>query len=74
MHSLVLQLLVLGNWQHATYAALLAQAAGTPDVNQRKLLYRQAEAILVETDTVLLPAYYAGVVRARLFLPVLRQP
>ena len=47
-----------GGWRNPTYDALLAQAAQTADLSARRLLYAQAEEILVETDAVLLPLYY----------------
>jgi ABC-type oligopeptide transport system substrate-binding subunit len=49
-----------GNWSNPTYDALLSQAAQTADPNTRKALYKQAEAILVETDAIMLPIYYSG--------------
>jgi ABC-type transport system substrate-binding protein len=61
----------LGNWQNTTYDDLLSQALATPDLAARKLLYKQAEEILVETDAVILPMHYSGVAGGyRVFLPV----
>lgn len=51
-----------GNWTNSTYDDLLAQAVSTPDPAQRTALYTQAEEILVETDVVVLPLTYLGVV------------
>ena len=65
-----------GNWQNTTYNSLLAQAMGTPDPEARKLLYKQAEEILVETDAVMLPMhyyhYYLSPMRPRAFLPMIK--
>ena len=64
--------LAFGNWQNATYDGLLAQAMGTPDPEARKLLYKQAEEILVETDAVMAPMhYYLSAMRPRAFLPMI---
>ena len=49
-----------GNWTNPAYDSLLGLAAHTDDLNVRKSLYKQAEEILVETDTVILPIYYIG--------------
>lgn len=51
-----------GNWTDTAYDDLLAQAAGTPDSDQRAALYAQAEEILVETDVVVLPLTYLGAI------------
>ena len=62
-----------GNWRNTTYDGLLAQAMGTPDPDARKLLYKQAEEILVETDAVMLPMHYSGLaMRPRVFLPIIK--
>jgi len=47
-----------GNWNNATYESLLDQAVQEQDPDARKVLYKQAEEILVETDAVMLPLYY----------------
>lgn len=47
-----------GNWYNATYESLLDQAAREQDPDARKVLYKQAEEILVETDAVMMPLYY----------------
>lgn len=47
-----------GNWNNATYENQLDQAARTADGNIRRMLYRQAEEILVEVDAVMLPIYH----------------
>lgn len=48
----------LGNWYNAFYESLLSQAAREQNPDIRRMLYRQAEEILVETDAVMLPLYY----------------
>jgi oligopeptide transport system substrate-binding protein len=64
----------LGNWDNTTYDSLISQAAGTSDPNLRKSLYKQAEEILVETDAVIWPIHYSGVLFPQyehlVFLPV----
>jgi len=47
-----------GNWHNATYESLLDQAAREQNPDTRKVLYRQAEEILVESDAVMIPLYY----------------
>lgn len=59
-----------GNWTNTTYEDLLAQAVSTPDPDQRAVLYAQAEEILVETDVVVLPLTYLGVVWPHAYLPL----
>ena len=64
----------LGNWDNAAYESLISQAAGTSDLNLRKSLYKQAEEILVETEAVVWPIHYSGVLSPEydhfVFLPV----
>lgn len=62
--------IAFGNWQNTTYDNLLSQALGTSDLTARKLLYKQAEKILVETDAVMLPMHYSDALRQRIFLPM----
>ena len=47
-----------GGWSNSTYDSLLAQSLETQDDATRKLLFKQAEEILVETDAVMMPLYY----------------
>jgi oligopeptide transport system substrate-binding protein len=47
-----------GGWSNATYLNLLNQAMLTNDNATRRLYYKQAEEILVETDAVMLPLYF----------------
>lgn len=49
-----------GGWYNATYEGLLDQAAREQNPQTRKVLYKQAEEILVETDAVMLPLYYSA--------------
>lgn len=66
--------IALGNWDNPTYDNLISQAAGTSDLNLRKSLYKQAEEILVETDAVIWPIHYSGILSTQydhfVFLPV----
>ncbi len=47
-----------GGWTNATYDQLLSQAVEEQDPDLRKALYKQAEEVLVATDTVMIPLYY----------------
>ena len=47
-----------GDWYDATYDDLVIQAAQEQDPDTRKVLYKQAEEILVESDAVMMPLYY----------------
>ncbi len=49
-----------GNWSNPAYEGLLGLSARTGDLDTRRLLYEQAEEILVETDGVMFPIYYFG--------------
>jgi hypothetical protein len=58
-----------GGWSNATYMNLLDMAARSNNNDARKLDYKQAEEILVETDAVMIPLYfYAYPVVTRAFL------
>lgn len=46
-----------GNWNNPRYENLLTQSAQALDPEVRKALFKQAEEILVETDTVIVPLY-----------------
>jgi oligopeptide transport system substrate-binding protein len=50
-----------GAWDDAAYEAFLAQAARTAGAEERKLFYKFAEEVLVESDAILLPLYYDAV-------------
>ena len=50
-----------GNWDTTAYENLIDQARQEQDPEARKLLYKQAEEILVETDAVVLPLYYKAI-------------
>jgi len=52
--------MALGGWQNPAYDALEDQVRREPDPNQRKLLYRQVEKILVEEDAMMMPLFYYG--------------
>ena len=49
-----------GHWSNAIYNYLVNVAAQTADLETRKVLYRLAEKILVETDMAMAPVYYMG--------------
>ncbi len=58
-----------GNWINTTYDDLISQAARTVDLDTRKMLYKQAEEILVETDAIMLPiTHYADGVATKPYL------
>lgn len=55
-----------GNWANDTYDDLLAQAVQEQDLEARRVLYKQAEEILVESDAVMMPLYYyAGAIATK---------
>ena len=47
----------LGDWHNTTYENVLSNAIQTEDTALRKALYEQAEKILVDDDTVVVPLY-----------------
>lgn len=47
-------------WGNPQFDALVDQAAWELDPNTRKLLYKQAEEILNETDAAIIPIYFYG--------------
>lgn len=49
-----------GDWSNDTYNSLLSQAAGELSPVARRELYKEAERILVQTDTIMIPLYYYG--------------
>ncbi|MFZ1599664.1 MAG: peptide ABC transporter substrate-binding protein [Anaerolineae bacterium] len=59
----------LGGWNNPNYASLLDQALLTNAAAARRLLYKQAERILVETDAVVMPlVHYASLAATRPYL------
>ena len=49
-----------GDWDSTAYENLIHQAEAEQDSEARKLLYKQAEEILVQTDAVVLPLFYGA--------------